>query len=119
MSHLLRPVPIPKGKLFIPVLHLITPPHGGGGGGGDLAIAAHVVAQARIAIDNGADGLAICPSEPLNMSEILTAATAVATAFQDVPIIINFMCSVADALEKVPLFAHLWTDKGVDARGVH
>ena len=111
------PVPLPLiPKVFIPVLHIITPP---GSRGGD-ALKTHVVAQAHVAVSNGADGLALWSAEAgLPISATLDAAAAVAAEFPTLPLIINFMCPVGEALESVPPFAHLWTDKGVDVRGVH
>lgn len=108
------PTPLPAGKLLIAVLHIISPP---GSDGSCSAITSHVLAQARIAVDNGADGVALCPAEPHPTPTSLAVAAAVADAFPRVPLLINFMAPVAEALESVPAFAHLWTDEGVDGRG--
>lgn len=107
------PAPFPPGKLLIPVLHLIRPP-----GGGDDAVAAHALSQARLAASCGADGFALCPSDVLPLSATLAAAAAVASAFPVLPLTINFMCGVGEALDSVPPYCHLWTDKGVDSRGL-
>jgi hypothetical protein len=108
------PAPFPPGKLLIPVLHLIRPP----GDGDDASIAAHVLSQAHLARSCGADGFALCPSERLSLSAKLAAAAAVASAFPTLPLTINFMCGVDEALDCVPPYCHLWTDKGVDSRGL-
>jgi hypothetical protein len=63
------------------------------------------------------------PSSPgaagLGVALVARAAAAVRLAHPATPLIVNFMCPPAQALHSVPAFAHLWTDKGVDARGVH
>lgn len=110
------PAPFPPGKLLIPVLHLIWPP---GGGDDDAAVAAHALSQARLAASCGADGFALCPAAArLPLSAKLAAAAAVASAFPALPLTINFMCGVGEALDSVPPYCHLWTDKGVDSRGL-
>ncbi len=103
-------IAFPAGKLLFPVLHVID----------DVGDAlAHSVAQAELAVAAGADGLALCPALALGNALLVSIATAIAEAHPTLPIIINFMCPVADALRDVPSFAHLWTDKGVDSAGMH
>lgn len=109
-----HPTPLPPGKLFIPVLHLVTPP---GADSSSSSITTHVLSQALVAVANGADGLALCPAEALPNQTQLAVAAAVAEAFPATPLIVNLMAPVADALHCVPPFAHLWTDRGVDGRG--
>ena len=117
----LLPTPFPAGKSLVPVLHMICPPGAPASGEGlHLAVVAHTLAQAAVAADNGADGLALvgAPSDFPN-SLVCRAAAAVGAAYPSLPLVVNFMCSPRRALEDVPDHCHLWTDKGVDARGVH
>ncbi len=116
----LRPVPFPPGKLLVPVLHMICPPGAPvAGEERDGAIVAHTLSQAGIAVRNGADGLALIGS-PYHFPNavVCRAAVAVGTAFPALPLVVNFMCDPRRALEDVPDHAHLWTDQGVDARGL-
>lgn len=112
-SRALIPLP-PTGKHLFPVLHMVQPE----GTTGFAAVQAHSLAQATLAVSCGVSGLAVIGAS-FTTAECLAAATAVAAAFPELPIIINFMCPVLQALESVPAWAHLWTDKGVDATGVH
>lgn len=122
MAALEGPVPFPTGrKLLVPVLHMICPfPAAAPGDEHDSSVIAHSLSQAGIAVANGADGLALIGS-PSNFpnSLVCRAAAAVAAAHPTLPLIVNFMCEPRRALEDVPDHCHLWTDKGVDVRGVH
>jgi hypothetical protein len=112
---LAAPTPLPRAAAFVPVLHMIREE-----GADDEAVVAHSVAQAAVAVAGGADALAVIPGAAgLGVALVARAAAAVRLAHPATPLIVNFMCPPAQALHSVPAFAHLWTDKGVDARGVH
>ena len=99
-------------KLLIVVLHMIYPDSG-------KDPVEHTMGQCQVAVENGADGVAVITGEHrISDAQLEQTADRIKSKYPQLVLIINYMCPTHDAMTKVPDFADgLWTDKGVDGRG--
>lgn len=99
-------------KKLIVVLHMIYPDSG-------ESPVEHTMAQCKVAVENGADGVAVIAGERrITDAHLEQTADRIKRIYPQLTLIINYLCPTHDAMAKVPDFADgLWTDQGLDARG--
>jgi hypothetical protein len=102
-----------SSKKLIVVLHMICPNSGHGP-------VEHTMSQCKLAVENGADGVAIISSDAtITKEQLVQAVNQIKKAHPCLIVIINFLVNASISMRNVPDFADgLWTDSGVDSRGV-
>ena len=102
-------------KKLIAVLHFIVD-H-------SVTIQDRAVSQARLAFENGADGvMCIIGEQPFSVSEFLSCYRSVRLAFPEKFVGLNFLSSADVVIENLPQVLDadaLWMDSGVHGKGVH